>query len=1253
SPSYQQAPKQENNHNGERNHQQQQQQKGGGSPAAPASGDRKLKDGTAFKVLKDVGPSSISDSMSLSSPPGTTVASPRELSGPGEPPLPGTLQTLPELLRHLLAGRALTSRPANKSRKIALYVCAADSQDCCVEKGVLHTSVYPALRAHCRSRGYELHIVDLHWKTALEKQQDHEFPELCLGELARQSEVAYIIPILFLSNSLGTPLLPKTIENQDFEMALSSASTPENKGLLQKWYKLDSHAQPPCYRLQPIASHIPGFKEDSPEEKERALGEWRSEIDRTLAVMVDEVHNTVLMSQELARRCIWLCRVFTHIQSPVDAVTSAPGQAELRRRLDILQNNLKNQLAERHVLRMPVRWRDGGLDPNAQPEHQAYVDEVAQRLSAHLKATIHDIMEEDETKSMLKASHGVEGELFQELMQQTAFCQRAAQCSVNREGVLQDIKNYLSGTGGAEPLVLYGPRGCGKSTLVARAAQCVHTWRSEALLVVRFVGLSPASGTTEQLLRSISAQCSLLAHGETCRCPHNVTSYREIIPQLMAATCLRAPLIILIDGIDQVREFGSMSCDWLPLSLPENIKLVISVEEDSAMLTEIKAKIKDSTKLIKVPPLGKKEAQSILMSSVVQYNHSVNSRIQDCVKSSVQECTLPLYVKILAWQTSWWADREHNILPKGNIQEQLHILLEELENILGKIRVKNALALVGGGFCVRRWRDSSLQAAISQRYMGEESQREASHILRSYFQGNWAAENSAGMAGRLILQPNKTDSCYNRRKLDELPYQIHKSSDDITEKYLFNHEWLYDKVSGSGIYQLLEDFALKSGDEVALMQKCLEKCSPALSYDGRQFYSQMFLALNAVSETLTPRLKSLHQVCTTPPVPTLLPLDTKCEATVLPEEVVINTITHLPDMPHFVTTLATERGEISVWDVRKGEMCRTIKQVPYPASLKPVDWRHCVVLCKRELRVFDLDNGELVTRLKGVMNQKMPYYGLHDSRHLVALSRNRMYVNLMDLVTGDCVTTFKAGEDRFLDSLLVSRDGRTLVCGDETQKPFPLLVWDLTSRKLMYDLRIPHHDFITNLAAITDEGHYVCSVCKEVDEPSPNFIIVYDLQSGTLFKKWKPGVDTVSIAISSIDTCVVSGLQDARILVWDLTTGNCRFTLSGHTAPVTLLRLDPAGSCFLSADSTCRDRSLRLWSLETGSLVSVFTPDHAFTACEVASGGRAVVLALRGHTGIFVLHLHGGGEEDKSGTEIFGNAELHGKVVELSEEDSR
>jgi hypothetical protein len=50
--------------------------------------------------------------------------------------------------------------------------------------------------------------------------------------------------------------------------------------------------------------------------------------------------------------------------------------------------------------------------------------------------------------------------------------------------------------------------------------------------------------------------------------------------------------------------------------------------------------------------------------------------------------------------------------------------------------------------------------------------------------------------------------------------------------------------------------------------------------------------------------------------------------------------------------------------------------------------------------VVVISQGKFVVALKGVMNQKMPYYGLHDPNHLVALSRNRMYVNLMNIETG-------------------------------------------------------------------------------------------------------------------------------------------------------------------------------------------------------------------------------------------------------------
>ncbi|CAB3364546.1 Hypothetical predicted protein [Cloeon dipterum] len=944
------------------------------------------------------------------------LASKEEKQRPKEPPLSAALLKFPAHLANLLTGRALdSSKPLKKTHKIALYVCAADSQDCCVEKGALHNVVYPELRAVCRGKGYELHIVDLHWKTALEKQQDHEFPELCLGELARQSEIAYVIPIIFLNDSLGTPLLPKTIEKQDFEFALNSA---DNKELLQKWYKLDSHAQPPCYRLQPIGSHIPGVKDEA--ENEVALNEWRLEIERILAVMVEvfpaelrntylttvveqEVHNTVLMSQELAKRSIWVWRT---TQRPDDPPETSTVLLEQRRRLEILQDNLKGQLAEKHIFKVPA------TDPDAE-QQKRYAQDLAEKLDAHLRTTVSKIISEDEAKDPLKPSMGVSGELFQELAQQANYCQRAAQCNINREEVIQHIKNYILGSS-VTPLVLHGPKGCGKSALVAKAFQAANVWQPEAYKIIKFTGLTPASGTMEQLLLSIITQCSILAGCEDWFCAHNVSSYGELLPKLMSSASSQNPLIIMIDGIDQVRNFGSQSCEWLPESLPQNLKLILSVDEGSEMFNIIKTKVSDPTKLIQVPQLGKTEAKSILMSAVVQYNHSINKQIQDFVRNSVMECTLPLYIKILSWQTSLWVDKEHTIIPKGNVKDQFHALLQELEAILGQVRIKKALSLISaskfglcdsemldllaqdsvyhsektyvpwapaclfwaqlnkylapflewtrvtGGYCVRRWRDISFQQAVSDRYMDEECTKDAHLKLEAYFRGEWAL--TEGLTARIIQQPNKDMESYNIRKLVELPYQTFAVSGSIEERFLLDHLWLLDKVCGANVYQVLEDFALEESEpesEAAVLRGHLEASSQALSYDGHQLWAQLHLRLSNISTEGRERLQALKSLCAAPPDPSLLPLGPS-EPTDEPQP--INFITRLPEMVRFVCTLAAEKGEIVIWDVCTGQRVRTLTNVPQPAAIKLIDWRRCIVLCRRELTVFDLDKGELVKR---------------------------------------------------------------------------------------------------------------------------------------------------------------------------------------------------------------------------------------------------------------------------------------------------
>jgi WD40 repeat protein len=260
-----------------------------------------------------------------------------------------------------------------------------------------------------------------------------------------------------------------------------------------------------------------------------------------------------------------------------------------------------------------------------------------------------------------------------------------------------------------------------------------------------------------------------------------------------------------------------------------------------------------------------------------------------------------------------------------------------------------------------------------------------------------------------------------------------------------------------------------------------------------------------------------------------------------------------------VIAIYPDKNRLAVWDIFEERAVRVINDIDHPRDLRMVDQRRAVVLCNRELRVYDLDSGSLLTKLKGVMNQKMPYFEIFGQDYVIALARNRMYVNMLNINTGELETTFKVGEDRFLNSLLVSAEGGICVCGDETQKPFPLLVWNLNERRLMYDLRLDRHEFITRMSAISDDGHFVVSVCRQLGDgndhsslgsssqgarkTAPNFIVIYDLNSGTLFKKWKPGIDTCAVAITlsaNRSGKLVNAIVDSTILVWDLTTGSKR-----------------------------------------------------------------------------------------------------------------
>jgi hypothetical protein len=150
---------------------------------------------------------------------------------------------------------------------------------------------------------------------------------------------------LFLNSTLGDPLLPLTIENQDFANAISAADNC-GKLLLEKWFVLDEKSQPSCYRLKSVK--VEKESTASIDEELNSLMLTLVEVfskevrDSYLTTVVEqEINNTVLMSQELAKRCIW-------IQNSGVAVKGDDNKslvdAEMNRRLSNIHSDLKVQI---------------------------------------------------------------------------------------------------------------------------------------------------------------------------------------------------------------------------------------------------------------------------------------------------------------------------------------------------------------------------------------------------------------------------------------------------------------------------------------------------------------------------------------------------------------------------------------------------------------------------------------------------------------------------------------------------------------------------------------------------------------------------------------------------------------------------------------------------------------------------------------------------------------------------------------------
>lgn len=111
-------------------------------------------------------------------------------------------------------------------------------------------------------------------------------------------------------------------------------------------------------------------------------------------------------------------------------------------------------------------------------------------------------------RAMRKEDSSPQGVIITEILQHLHACNNSVKVFYGRENSLEHIKRYMLGSND-KPLILYGEGGCGKTSLLAKAASLTTTdWFSNVkpICIIRFLGTTPDSSALTPTLISICQQ---------------------------------------------------------------------------------------------------------------------------------------------------------------------------------------------------------------------------------------------------------------------------------------------------------------------------------------------------------------------------------------------------------------------------------------------------------------------------------------------------------------------------------------------------------------------------------------------------------------------------------------------------------------------------------------------------------------------------------------------------------------------------
>ncbi|MBN1567996.1 MAG: DUF4062 domain-containing protein [Acidobacteria bacterium] len=486
------------------------------------------------------------------------------------------------------------------------------------EREALQRKVFRNLAKLCEQYQAGFQAIDLRWGVRDEAALDQKTMDICLREIERCQRTG-IKPnfIMLLGQRYGWRPLPSRIEAVEFEHVLEAIGSSEEKAMLSRWYRLDENADPPEYALQPrteqwtdselwssLEARLHGILCNGARAAGIAAGQM---VKYEASATHQEILKGLGSTPEDRRHVFAFCR-------------DVPDEGR-----DPELVNLKKFLAERLPSANILSYAPGDFA----------------RLCQDVERVLAPIIESEAAKFR----SGPSQELAMEIETHDVFSRERSQV-FGRNDVLDKIADYV-GAGDSRVLILLGASGSGKSAVMAQASERVRLSQSNAVVIRRFVGISPESSNGLALLRSLCLQIGE-AYGARGEMPVEFKEVERIFHERLGLASPGAPLVIFVDGLNQLgKDDPASSLNWLSGPRPPHCRIIVSTTEPAPVLRE--------SRVLTLSALSRADAEAALDYWLEAAHRKLRPDQREILLSAFDRCSLPLYLRLAFEEARGWA----------------------------------------------------------------------------------------------------------------------------------------------------------------------------------------------------------------------------------------------------------------------------------------------------------------------------------------------------------------------------------------------------------------------------------------------------------------------------------------------------------------------------------------------------------------------------------------------------------------------